>query len=231
MSDRVGAVVLEVIGVRELDEGHADPPMLGRSTHQNLLTLGIRDVARRIGVGAMCRRVVDVAGQRRSGHEQPAAVFERFTDHVVGNQRGCRRAQQDLAGIGHRLAVDGLCGAATRDDEIRVTRVHRVDGEPPGVHALRDGQLHATGRHTNQRPSDDGAHLCRRTACPGGVSLTAEQHQQRVTAELDDVPELLVDGIDHRTEVVVEDVGQLLGSFTTQRGKAFRKRGEAGDVR
>ena len=61
--------------------------------------------------------------------------------------------------------------------------------------------------------------------------VSAEQHQNGVTAELEHLAAVGVCGADQRGEALVDELGDLLRSRLALAGKSLREGREAGDVR
>ena len=96
--------------------------------------------------------------------------------------------------------------------------------------ALGDPELDAL--HQVGRPSalDEGAHVEAGRSGPGGVLGPFEEHEQSVAAELEHVAAVAVDDLDHPAEALVQQLGELLGTFTAEGGEALGQRREPGDV-
>ncbi len=73
-------------------------------------------------------------------------------------------------------------------------------------------------------------HRQRRIGTPPVVPVAPEQHQDGVTAELDDLAAVPVSGVDQCREARVDQLRDLLGARLALAGQPFRQRCEPGDV-
>ena len=171
-------------------------------------------------------------GTRMSGARSSARPSGVSTPTEVGIVEQGRRlmAEQDLASLGGTLAVDRRRHSRPDDEQLAVAGVDEVQVERAGVDPLRDAELDAL--HEGGRPAtlDQRAHVEACGGCPGGVLGPLEQHEQRVTAELEDVTAVAVDDLDHPAEALVQQDGQFLSALAPVRGQPFGQRGEARDV-
>ncbi len=151
---------------------------------------------------------------------------------VLGQQGGCLRADEYLAGVGLVLHRDrtGPCGAGGQHLEVR--RAHREEMEESRVHALRHLQRDFGARQLD--PSDlveFAAHPHRGRAGTRRVVIALEPQQLRVAAELEQAGALLVGDLQDRRETAADRVGDLFRAFAAASPcQLFGELREAGNV-
>ena len=153
-----------------------------------------------------------------------------LTEHGRIEERCCVVAEQDLTALGRPLTVHRGAHAGPDHEEFPMPRVDEVEVEGAAVDALRDPELHAL--HQRRRPGafDQATHPEAGRSSAGGVLVTGEQHEQGVTAELENVAAEVVDDLDHPAEALVQQDGEFLGTLASVPGEPLRQCGEAGDV-
>ena len=101
----------------------------------------------------------------------------------------------------------------------------------PGVHTGRHAQRNrADGAAHRARVLDEPLHVVRGAARAALVSVTREQEQQGVAAELEHVAAVALRDPDQPLEAAADQQDQLLGSQLAFAGEPFRQAREAGDV-
>ena len=224
---------VQVVGATLVDE---------RDRHLPVLPIRVREHLLDQRGGEISIEPVDAAPglERTEAHgadlgdpstERPGAVGRRSAEPAVGNQAGRGRTEQDLPAIGRRFEVDRSRHRRPTHEQLEVATVDQREAEQTRMRPLRDAQSDVPHRVRRPALGDDRAHAFHRRHRPAGVVIVGEQHEQRVTTELDDVAAPLLARLDHLAEAAVQQIGQLLGSFVAQTRKTFGERREAADVR
>jgi hypothetical protein len=211
--------------VLELGEHDRGEPVLAADARQRLGigTKAWRQILRRLALepGQLASRERD-ASERQRHPGLPCA-----TTPLSGEGRGQRRTQQHLTRRSSRLEVDRLRHWPARDDQL-----------PPVVSSDQEHVELAgvdTDGHPQSRPAEPGRpdgtlHTCRRSGCAGGMVVSGEPDQQRVTAELQYVAALASRRVDQSGEAAVDHLGQSLRALLAAGGEPLGQGGEPGQV-
>ncbi len=183
-----------------------------------------------VGGGVLAGREVevDVVGDRDTS-QQPALRLL-LAKPARLDERGGSRRQEDLPCIGLPFAPHCLGCTRTRDEQLGMASRHREQPEAARVHPLRNAQLHACAGRRDDRLGDERSHRERAPARARRVRGAGVENQQRVAAELEDVAAFTPDDRDHAVEAVVQDFGELFGTFLPDACQPLRQFREAREV-
>ena len=148
---------------------------------------------------------------------------------VVQLCRGC--AERDLARVRGRLGLDADRGIGTREHELAVDPADEEAVERAAVDADRHPQADRPG--SGRAPAHGGQGLLHPDRCRAGalgMVRAAEQQQDGVSAELQEVGMVGVGRPDQLAERGIDDAGDLLGALPSALRERLGQLGEPRDV-
>ncbi len=230
--ERLGPSRLEqLVGLAELDERHRDVPVLGvaRAAPQ------LARVRRRQQPGEIERRT----GRRRAAptrapraRASSGTIPSRALPEQLGRELPCRGdAERDLARARRRLGRDAGARIRAGHDQLAMDAADEEEVERAAVHPDRHLQPHRSRRRrASAHAGERVLHAEGRGTRALRVAVAAEEQQDRVPSELEQVGVLGVGGADQLAERRVDDARDLLGSLAAAPGERLGQLGEAGDV-
>jgi len=221
----------QVVGPREADE---------RDGCVSMLALQRADLeqldAERSGDGRLERDPLDVrerihgALDRRRRPQQPARSFV-VPGHLAVEEVRQLRAEQNLACLRGCLHLHRAARRRAHDEELAMRLPDEEDVEGAGVEPGVHPQLHRAGRRPGPTDCPERTlHLERCPRRPGGMSLTVEEQEQGVAAELEQAPTLRIGDAEERCKGGVHHLCDLLRALAATAGEAIGHRGESRDV-
>ena len=125
----------------------------------------------------------------------------------------------DLAGLCGRLGVHRNRGVGTTQNELSVPVADEKQVEGAGVRTDRDLELQlADGGRDLTRPAEVLSHLHRCGRSLAGVIGAGEEHEQCVTAELQQLPTAVHRDVQHPGEHTAQCFDEFLRADTTTGG-------------
>ena len=148
-----------------------------------------------------------------------------------GERRSGLGAEQDLARARRRLHLDGTAGGRAGDDQLAMRIADEEEVDLTAVNADRHPQRDLACRgeadtHLVQGP----LHGQGGGTGPALMFVSAEQEEQRIAPELEQVAAVYVGGREQGAEGVADDLGQLLGTDPALACEALGHLGESRDV-
>ena len=220
----------QLIRPAQLDERDRDVPVLrvGRLATE-LARVRRREQRREVDAGRVEERRHGL-GHARAVREQHGARARLAEQARIEEPRG-RRAERDLAGPRDRLGLDAGGHVGAGDDQLAVDPADEEEVELARMDADRHLQTDGPGRggappHPRQRVLH--SHCCRGRA--QRMILAAEEQQNGVAAELEQVGMVRVGLPDQLGEGGVDHTGDLLGALAPALRERLGQIREAGDI-
>ncbi len=221
------------VRARDPDEAHRGQSMLRlRRSRVQVFPQGLGEEGPQVG-GVGVRQLGRAGGgmHRLSSAQQEGSVIAGARG-PCGQVGGRSRREDDLPGIGRLLRVGRLRGRRPEDDELAGGLADEEQQDAPGVDADRHVQVQSPHRRGDggglpKRP----LHLDHRVAGALGVTFPAEEQQERVTAELQQVAAAREGAVQHAAEHPVQRLDNLLGTDPSALGELLGEGRETGDVR
>jgi hypothetical protein len=168
---------------------------------------------------------------RRRLRAQKASFALRLAEHLGVEQRRGFGAQEDLAGLGGRLHLDGARRRRACDDQLAVRRADEEEVEPAAVDADVHAQLDRSRRGFEPPDlAEAAAHAecgARSARCVVGARI---EEEERIASELEQATPVAVRDLEELGEGRVHHLRDLLGAGLALRGQLLGHRREAGDV-